>query len=247
MRPAGPLPPKVYWVRRLVLLLAVVLVLSVVWWLLAGSGSADPKASAASSAGATSSPSDPGASTEPVQRPRQQPAATTKTQGSGPTSRPNKPRQQAAGSGTSTKPRTPTKAKKTPLAQPTGTCSPTGVGMEIDVADSAPGEPNTATLLLTSTDSPACALAITPDDLVVRVTSGADVVWSSDDCPDLLRAKEIVVRADPPTAYEFHWNGRRSEQNCQPVDTLPTPGGYWVQAALIGGDPHKAYFDITKK
>ncbi len=246
MRPAGPLPPKVYWVRRLVLLLAVVLVISVVWWLLAGSGSAEPKGSAASSAGATSSPSSPGASTAPVQQPRQQPAATTKAQESGSTSRSNKPGQ-SGGSGSSTKPRQPTKAKKTPLAQPTGTCSPTGVGVEIDVADSAPGEPNTATLLLTSTESPACTLAITPDDLVVRVTSGADVVWSSDDCPDLLRAKEVVVRADPPTAYEFHWNGRRSAQNCQPVDTLPTPGGYWVQAALIGGDPHKAYFDIKAK
>ncbi len=245
MRPAGPLPPKVYWVRRLVLLFAVVLVVSVAWWLLAGSGSADPKVPAAASPGVTSSPSSTAPSTSPVQRSRKQPTATKKTRGS--TSRPAKPSQPTGGGDTSTKPGQPTKVKKTALAQPTGPCSPTGVTMEIDVADSAPGEPNTATLLLTSTDTPACTLAITPDDLVVRVTSGRDVVWSSDDCPDLLRAKEVVVRADPPTAYEFHWDGRRSAPNCQPFDTLPTPGGYWVQAALIGGDPHKAYFDIKAK
>ncbi len=246
MRPAGPLPPKVYWVRRLMLLLVVVLVISVAWWLLAGSGSADPKASAATAPGATTSPSTP-VSTSPAQQPRHKPVTTAGPKTSGTATGHVKPSAQNHGSGTATKPRRPTKAKRTPLARPTGTCSPTGVGIEIDVADSAPGASNTATLLLTSTDTPACTLAITPNDLVVRITSGADVVWSSDDCPDLLRAKEVVVRADPPTAYEFRWDGRRSAQNCQPVDALPSPGGYWVQAALIGGDPHKAYFDILAK
>jgi hypothetical protein len=117
--------------------------------------------------------------------------------------------------------------------------------MEIDVADSAPGQANTATILFTSTRTPACTLAITPDTMTVRITSGPDVVWSSDDCPDSLPVKQVVARADPPTAYEFRWNGRRSAENCQPVDALPQPGGYWLEAALIGGEPHKAYFDIT--
>lgn len=245
MRPAGPLPPKVYWVRRLLLLLVVVLVISVVWWLLAGSGNAEPKASAASSSGA--SPLSSPASTSAGQHPVHKPAATPGVKGPGTPARHGKANQGSAGMDPSTKPRTPSKTKRTPLAQPTGTCSPTGVGIKIDVADSTPGEANTATLLLTSTDTPACTLAITPNNLVVRVTSGADVVWSSDDCPDLLRAQEVVVRADPPTAYQFHWDGRRSSPNCQPVDALPTAGGYWVQAALIGGDPHKAYFDINAK
>ncbi len=116
--------------------------------------------------------------------------------------------------------------------------------MKIDVGDSAPGEPNTATLLLSSDKLAACTLAITPDTMTVRVTSGQDVVWSSDDCPDALRAQQVVAREDLPAAYQFRWSGQRSSDNCQPVDALPSPGGYWVEAAMIGGEPHRAYFDI---
>jgi hypothetical protein len=118
------------------------------------------------------------------------------------------------------------------------------VDITIDVGDSGPGQPNTATFLLRSTRTPACTLSITPDTMVVRVTSGDDVVWSSDDCPDALHAKQLVAREDPPTAYQFHWNGQRSSENCQPVDATPEPGGYWVEAAMIGGEPHRGYFDI---
>ena len=34
MRPSGPLPARVYWVRRLLVLAVVVLVVALVWWLL---------------------------------------------------------------------------------------------------------------------------------------------------------------------------------------------------------------------
>ncbi|MBA2698891.1 MAG: hypothetical protein H0U61_08980 [Nocardioidaceae bacterium] len=134
---------------------------------------------------------------------------------------------------------------KTPLAEPTGACTPTGVDMAIDVADAKAGDTNVATFELTSLDTVACTLSITPSTLVVKVTSGSDTVWSSDDCPDALFAKQIVVRADPASHYQFTWNGKRSSDGCQPVVGEITPGGYWVEAALIGGEPHKAYFDLT--
>lgn len=117
--------------------------------------------------------------------------------------------------------------------------------MSIDVSDAKAGAINTATFELTSLDTVACTLAITPTTLVVKVTSGSDTVWSSDDCPDALLAKQVVVRADPASHYQFTWGGKRSSDGCQPVDGAVTPGGYWIQAALIGGEPHKAYFDLT--
>ncbi|MBA3232475.1 MAG: hypothetical protein H0T17_00775 [Propionibacteriales bacterium] len=79
----------------------------------------------------------------------------------------------------------------------------------------------------------------------MKVTSGAETIWSSDDCPDELLARQIVVRRDPPTAYRFTWNGQRSTEGCQPDGRAIAPGGYWVEAAFIGGEPHKAFFDIT--
>jgi hypothetical protein len=229
MRPTGPLPPRVYWTRRVVLLLAAVLVTGLVWWLVTGSGRADEtsadggsKPPASNGAGATT-PSESTPTTDPPAR--QKPEKTPEGQ---------QPTQQQKNQ----------KPKHRPLAQPTGNCKPQDVDMTIDVGDSAPGQPNTATLLMSSTKLAACTLSITPDTMTVRVTSGDDVVWSSDDCPDALRAQQLVARRDPPTAYQFRWNGQRSSENCQPVESVPGPGGYWVEAAMIGGDPHRAYFDI---
>lgn len=118
--------------------------------------------------------------------------------------------------------------------------------MRIEVADSVQGHHNTATLVLTiPAGVDACTLPITPDSLVARITSGADVVWSSADCPDALLAKQVVVRSDPATVYSVDWNARRSTPNCATEGQVAPPGGYWVEAALVGGEPHKAYFDIT--
>ena len=230
MRPTGPLPPKVYWTRRVALVVIVVLLTSFVWWLVSGSGQAgETKADDATKGAPTSSaPTTPSGTetTTDITEPRSHTPRTPK------------------GTADGSSPRVPTKPTRTPLAQPTGDCKPKDVGMKIDVGDSAPGEANTATLLLTSLGTPACTLSITPETMVVRVTSGQDVVWSSDDCPDTLRARQVVAREDPPAAYQFQWSGQRSSENCQPVDSIPEPGGYWVEAAMIGGEPHKAYFDI---
>jgi hypothetical protein len=117
--------------------------------------------------------------------------------------------------------------------------------MRIEVADSVQAHRNTATFVFTvPASASACTLPITPGSLVARITTGSDVVWSSNDCPDALLAKQVVVRHDPATVYSFNWNGRRSTQNCATPGTVAPPGGYWLEAALVGGEPHKAHFDI---
>ena len=79
---------------------------------------------------------------------------------------------------------------------------------------------------------------------MLRITSGDDVVWTSDDCPDKLLAEEVVVRADPAGVYTFRWDGHRSTGSCAGAGPVAKPGGYWVEAALIGADAHKAFFDV---
>lgn len=236
MRPSGPLPQRVYWMRRLLLLGIVLVITLLVWWLVSAAGDAEQTAApGASTEGTPTTASSPttGANHKrdpAVKHPRRTPHSRT----AGATSTPH-PKSSA-------KKAQPT---KTPLAEPTGPCTPTGVDMVIEVGDAKAGESNTATFELTSLDTVACTLAITPSTLVVKVTSGSDTVWSSDDCPDALLAKQVVVRADPASHYQFTWGGERSSDGCQPTDSAVTPGGYWIQAALIGGEPHKAYFDLT--
>ncbi len=238
MRPSGPLPPQIYWLRRLMLLGVVVVVTAVLWWLISGSVGADGTPASDASKTPRSTGPAPDSTTTSTAPATTEPPATTQT-------KPPKRTPRSPNATTSSKPDKQDKHPKAPLAEPTGDCSPDGVDMTIDVADVKSGRSNTATFLLTSTDTPACTLAVTSGKLVVKVTSGDDTVWSSDDCPDALLAKQLVVRADPPSSYQFTWNGTRSSEGCQLDDTPLDPGGYWVEAALIGGEPHKAFFDIT--
>lgn len=237
IRPSGPLPPSVYWVRRLVLLVAVVLVVAALWWLLSGlGGSQQPSSGPATGATSATTSSPPTA------------LGSTSAQAAGTPSGAHHKAQQPGETPTGQPPHRKGLAghrKAPPLAQPTGDCAPGDVGIVIDVADTTAGHPVKATLSLTSLAASACTLQVTPDSLVLRITSGADVVWSSDDCPDSLPARQIVVRADPATAYAFRWNGRRSVQGCLDPGAVATPGGYWVEAALVGAGAHKAYFDVA--
>jgi hypothetical protein len=242
IRPAGPLPSRVYWVRRLLLLAILVLFLSVAW-LMVGRvlGSADAPAATGSTSGGGTPAVEPGHSGG---------GGSNGSGGSSPGG--NGPGQHEAGGHGHHGASAPGHRHqgdrhdqgKRVFAQPTGDCAPTDVGMSVSVDDAGPGQPTPVTLTFTSLASPACTLAITPDSLMLRITSGEDVVWSSDDCPDDLLAKELVVRSHPATDYTLVWNGFRSTPSCAAPGKITKPGGYWAEAALIGADAHRGYFDI---
>ena len=82
---------------------------------------------------------------------------------------------------------------------------------------------------------------------MARVTSGDDVVWSSNDCPNALLARQVVVPTEGTGMYTFSWDGRRSTDGCATKGSVPEPGGYWVEAALVGGQAHKSFFDLTEQ
>jgi hypothetical protein len=239
MRPSGPLPPRVYWVRRILVIAVVVLAVALVWWLLGSRGGARPTGSAEPDAALSGlGTTTPSASDEaPTSAgPATDPPVTT---ADGTSHRQHIVRSHH-------RHRAGEPAHKSPLPPPTGTCDPSDVKLSVDVADAKAGQSTTATLTLTTFDGAACTLQITPASLVLRVTSGTDVLWTSDDCPNLLPARQVVVRADPAATYKFSWDGRRSVQGCESPGAIATPGGYWVEAALVGADVHKGYFDVTE-
>lgn len=244
MRPSGPLPPRVYWVRRLLVLCLVISLVLAVWWLLTSQGNGRSRSAAAeihhglAKAGATQT-------SQPTSRPPKTPTTSAGSPSAGPTSHTTSAAEQGPDSSAGP-PGHPGHRPGKPPGNSPGNCDPSQVDMSIDVSDSVEGRSSSATFVFQLPRSAvACTLAITPDTMVTRVTSGPDVVWSSGECPDALLAKEIVVRADPATVYQFQWNGRRSTQECKVPGKVAPPGGYWVEAALVGGEPHKAYFDIT--
>ena len=79
MRPVGPLPPGVYWLRRLLLVLLVVVLLAAVWWVflrVTSDGSGTDPAALVPSESPTPSPS-PSDAPSPAQSPTGQPSAST--------------------------------------------------------------------------------------------------------------------------------------------------------------------------
>jgi hypothetical protein len=238
IRPAGPLPSRVYWVRRLLLLTILVVVLSLAW-LIVGRvlGGADTPTADGSTSGGTPAlqPGDTGAGGDGPQGTPGGNAAGQQQDGPAHDGHRGQSHHQHGDKAHQTKP---------PLRPPTDDCAPADVGMRVSVDDARPGLPTPVTLKLTSLGSPACRLAITPDSLMLRITSGEDVIWSSDDCPDDLLAKELVIRSHPATDYTFDWNGFRSTASCSAPGKVTKPGGYWAEAALIGAETHRGYFDI---
>jgi hypothetical protein len=65
IRPVGPAPPSVYWVRRLLVLVVVLALVALVWWLLSGSGNDAAPSGTTAPAETTSAVATPTPSTSP--------------------------------------------------------------------------------------------------------------------------------------------------------------------------------------
>lgn len=212
-RPRGPLPARVYWVRRsMVLGFAFLLVFGLARVLGNGSDGSSDDAARLSAEHPSSS-----AATDDV--------ATTATS-------PAKPR---------TKTHKPTKA---PLAQPTGPCTTERLTIEPVVDRVTGGSPIKIPFRL-RTDEPACTFMFSPSSVVVKVVSGDDLIWTSQQCPKLPN-KDLVVRSAKPARVTMTWNGRRSNEDCDISSARWAEAGwYHVNAAALGGEPSDQQFRIV--
>ena len=162
----GPLPARVYWTRRLILFgTAFLLVLGVARVLTGGSDA--------------SSSEDPRA---------EQVAATPKTTGpSAPEPTANETRKQK-------KPKK--KTEKAPvLAQPEGPCTDSDVAVTPTLTNPVAGRTVLMVLELRTVASAACTWRVSPDTLTLKVTSGRDEIWSSQQCPRAVPTKSVVIRS----------------------------------------------------
>lgn len=220
--PKGKLPARVYWIRRAVVIGVPLLVLWLLISMIFGGGSDSPSTGTASQAAAKTSPS-------PTARPTT--AATAQ-----PTARPG------SATGKSAKGGTPAAA---PLAQPTGPCNAADVTVRPVIAASYAGRPTTISLRLTGS-SPACTFAVSPQSLAVKITSGSDRIWSTQDCAKAVPRQSVVVRSAQATALPITWGGRRSTNgNCTVENDWAKPGYYHVSATTIGGLPTDTQFKMT--
>jgi hypothetical protein len=222
-RPRGPLPPRVYWTRRLLLVVVALALVFGIGRLLGSGGSGSPTAR---QVGATATTSTAQA-TVPAPTPD---AGPTRKAGAG-------------GAARTGKNATPT---PTPLAAPTGDCADSDVVVSPSVKGTAyAGHHVVLTMTLTTRVSEACTWEVSPDRLAVKITSGEDRIWSSQDCPGAVPKQEVVVRRLQPTTVTVGWNGQRSDRGCTRSTDWAEAGYYHVLAAAFGADPVDLQFELA--
>lgn len=219
LHPVGPRPARVYWVRRLVLLAlaaALVTVLAVAVGAARG-GAADGATPVAGAAAG----GDEGAA------PSGGASAADTSAGE----------EEAAEDG-------PAEAG---ADNPGAACSPTGLTTTLtaDATSYAAGVTPTFTVTLTNSGDAACTVDAGLANQSLVVTSGADRIWSSADCPADTPGERLLLMA--PGAAEtmpVAWPRVRSDEECSADLPEPRPGTYTAVAVVAGVQSGPVVFEL---
>ena len=225
----GPLPSRVYWARRLLLLSVVVgLVLTGVGVVkLAGGDPREPEQ--ARLAGSATETSAAEAEPEPDPEPTQ---GVKGTKGTG------------TGKG---KPGGKSRQDQGPvLASPEGPCVDRDIAVTPTAKRTVAGGPVTFTLQLRTILSPACTWEVSPHTLTVKIRSGQDDIWFSSQCPRSVPSEDVVLRNNVTTEVEVTWSARRSDDGCTRYSDWAMPGWYYVEAAALAGEPSDLHFQLAR-
>ena len=144
------------------------------------------------------------------------------------------------------KQRTP-KRKKTrkPLPEPTGPCAPSDVVVTPAIVGAAhAGSPVTIRLDVTTLETPACTYRVSPRTVAVKLVSGTDRIWSSQDCPGAVPEVDVIARKKVPGVAEMQWRGQRSDSGCTRTTPWALAGWYHAQAAAFGAEPTSVQFEL---
>jgi hypothetical protein len=219
----GPLPARVYWVRRSIMLL---LVLALAWTMThVFGGDPQPQAKAKQSA-STAKPSG----SKP----------TTGAIGSITTYGP-----QVIG-GKKNRKQQKKKVQEPVEAQPEGPCVDDDVVSEPSVGKAYAGRNVTLRFKLHTIRSAACTWRVAPTTVTAKITSGTDDIWNTVECPKAITKQDVVLRRSEWTKVTFTWSGRRSDQGCTRNTDWAMPGWYHLSVAALGGEPQDVQFELRK-
>jgi hypothetical protein len=131
-----------------------------------------------------------------------------------------------------------------PLAPPSGDCLDDDVSVLPSVPHAWAGGDIVIRLALQGTQ-PACTFDVSPKSLVVKIVSGNDRIWSSQDCPKAIPTTQVVVRSAQPVQVPVTWSGRRSDEQCSSGPDWARLGFYHVYAAALGSTPTDVQFEVV--
>lgn len=134
---------------------------------------------------------------------------------------------------------------RTPLPEPTGPCDPRDVVVTPAIVGNAhAGSPVTIRLDVTTLETPACTFRVSPATVAVKLVSGTDRIWSSQDCPAAVPEVDVIARQEVAGVAEMQWRGQRSDGGCTRTTPWALAGWYHAQAAALGAEPTSVQFEL---
>ena len=120
-----------------------------------------------------------------------------------------------------------------PKPAPLQTCRDTvlQVTAESDAEAYPSGGTPKFTLTVRNIGSVACRRALGPDAVELRVFSGEDRIWSSDDCNQAKGQGVMTLQPGEAQALSVRWPGKRTKPDCD-VGDVAQPGTYRVSARV---------------
>ena len=137
--------------------------------------------------------------------------------------------------------------KAPPLPEPDGACRDDEVVVKPVLKAPQGGGEVTIGLEVYSNDSQACTFEISPSTVVVKLISGKDFIWSSQECPKSLPHVEVVARRTVPGKADVVWSGRRSDTDCRKSTDWARPGWYHAVGASLGGEATDVQFELLPR
>ena len=227
----GPLPPEIYWRRRIVLLVgAAVLVFAIAHLLGGGSDGKSGGGPSAQQAGAPITDTS-GSSADETDSAPMPGRSTGAVQG------PTAPLTASTGASTPTAPLT--------LAAPSGTCNSGDIAVTPKVEKAVAGSDVTVQFALQTKRSPACTWQMNKRQLAVKIVRHGKILWTSQQCPDALPQRSVVVRNVVPSIVTMKWNSRVSTVGCHPLSDFVRQGKLTIWASTLGGEPAHSDFDLV--
>ncbi len=216
LEPIGPEEPRVYWMRRAIVLAVAVAVIAGIIWLFGRPRSVtgtpvSPSPSVSASASRTPSPSP--------STPTATPTPAPETVASVPASE-------------------PTAEQPTEAAPPAGEPSPAGcqpAKLTLRVEGTTPlsrAEPEAGFHVVVSTTEQSCQLDLAASAAALAITSGTDEIWSTNDCAEWHPSGNLDLAAGQEGGFDVSWPIKRAD-GCELSDETLGAGTY-VATASIG-------------
>ena len=213
----GPLPARVYWVRRLMLLGIATLLVVGLAKMLGGSSDGSSNAETARNVAKTAPFTDASRSGSPW----------------------------SAGPSTGQQGRQRSGDPATRVAMPAGPCAARDVAITPSVPNPVAGRDITLVLDISSVDTPACTWTLSGKTMAIKITSGSDLIWTTSECPRAIPVQDVVLRQADPSRVKLPWDARRSEPGCPVRTEWALPGTYHLHVAALAGQPQESAFLVT--